>query len=304
MTWQRKLLSTQMRRQESLVKRGLGKGLGALISSENEFENGIQDIKLNNIEPDRKQPRKSFDDEKMKELSESIRQHGVVQPIIVKRDENDSGIFRIVAGERRWRAARQAGLATIPAIVRELSGRQAMEIALIENLQREDLNPIEEAEAFERLIRDFNLTQEEISDVVGKSRPAVANSLRLLNLGEIVRQAVIDDEITSGHARAMVAIENKDAQKKILEEIIKRGLNVRETEKAVKKLLKTKAVKGTTVLFENKGEIEEVLMKYFSTKVKIQSLKKGGKIIIDYYSKDELDRILEMMKIQENSLRS
>ena len=177
-------------------KKGLGKGLGALISAANEEVNeeinekkGIVELKINDIEPNINQPRKKFDDEKLLKLSESIKKHGVVQPIIVKKEDNT---YRIVAGERRWRAARMAGLKTIPVIIKELSERQVMEIALIENLQREDLNPIEEAEAFERLLNEYNLTQEELSEAIGRSRSAIANTIRLLGLSEKVKNCLIN----------------------------------------------------------------------------------------------------------------
>lgn len=273
-------------------RRGLGKGLEALISTEDTDESGIREIRVNDIEPNTDQPRKSFDDEKISQLAESIKKHGVVQPIIVRKEGN---IYRIVAGERRWRACRMAGLPVIPAIIRELSDRQGMEIALIENLQREDLNPIEEAEAYHRLIEEYNMTQEEISDIIGKSRPAIANSLRLLNLDGNIRNYLVTGEITSGHARALLALEDKGAQAKAAEEIISKGINVRDTEKLVKRLLSTK--KATRKKYKINAEIQEIeerLKSIFGTKVRIMDNNRKGKIIIEYYSYEELDRILEM----------
>jgi ParB family transcriptional regulator, chromosome partitioning protein len=276
-----------------MMKKGLGKGLGALITSansENE-ESGILEIKINDIEPNINQPRKFFDDDKLFQLSESIKQHGIMQPIIVKKEQN---IYRIVAGERRWRAARMAGIATVPVIVKELSNKQVMEMALIENLQREDLNAIEEAEAYERLIKEYNLTQEEVSTAVGKSRSAVANSIRLLCLSEKIRGFIVSGQLSSGHARALIVVEDKDLQLEIAEEVIKNSLNVRETEKLVKKYLSKKPAKKTEKKSEVIIELEDRLKNIFGTKVQILSNNKKGKIMIEYYSNDELDRILEM----------
>lgn len=274
------------------MKKGLGKGLGALISSAETDETGVKEIRINEIEPNRGQPRKHFNDEKLEQLAESIRQHGVVQPLIVQREGN---IYKIVAGERRWRASRLAGLHTVPVIVRDLSSKQVMEIALIENIQREDLNPIEEAEAYEKLMDEFGMTQEEISATVGKSRPAIANSLRLLYLQEKIKNRLIDGEITSGHARALLAIDNVELQVKAVEEIIKRGLSVRDTELLVKRLTtqKDKKKKGIDVEYQ---AIEDRFREVFGTKVKIMNNKKNGKILIEYYSLDELDRIISLVE--------
>ena len=198
-----------------MVKKGLGKGLGALISSADTENTGVKEIKINEIEPNLGQPRKHFDDEKLAQLAESIKQHGIVQPLIVKKEDDT---YKIVAGERRWRAARLAGLDTLPVIVKELSSKQVMEIALIENIQREDLNPIEEAEAYEKLISEFGMTQEDISVTVGRSRPAIANSIRLLTLQEKLKNLVINGEISSGHARALLALDDNTVQSKTAEE--------------------------------------------------------------------------------------
>mgnify|MGYP001333535212 CR=1 FL=1 len=278
------------------MKKGLGKGLGALITSVENEDTGVMEVRINDIEPNRGQPRKSFDDEKLAQLAESIKQHGVVQPLIVQRDGNK---YIIVAGERRWRAARIAGLKTIPVIVRDLSDRQMMEIALIENLQREDLNPIEEAEAYEKLMSEFGMTQEEIASTVGKSRPAIANSLRLLALQEEVRMKLIAGELTSGHARALLAIEDRELQVRAADEIIKNGLNVRETEQIVKRLGRQKQQKGKKV--DDAADIEYIAIEdkfreVFGTKVKITKNKAGGKIVIEYYSDDELDRIINLVE--------
>ena len=274
------------------MKKGLGKGLGALISSAEDEDNAVREIKINEIEPNADQPRKHFDDEKLAQLAESIKQHGVVQPLIVQRE---GSTYKIVAGERRWRASRLAGLQTVPAIIRDFTNKQVMEVALIENLQREDLNPIEEAEAFEKLLKDYGMTQEEISAVVGRSRPAIANSVRLLTLQDKIKSMIIGGEISSGHARALIAIEDKSVQLNVAEKIAKKNLNVRETELLVKKITSKRIVKSKEPDAEYMA-IEERLREILGTKVKITHNKKNGKILIEYYSEDELDRILNLME--------
>jgi len=279
-----------------LAKQALGRGLGALLqTNDNNFEfNSVTEIKINEIDPNPEQPRKHFDDEKLLQLSESIKKHGVVQPIIIKKEGKN---YRIVAGERRWRAARLAGLTTIPVIIKELSNNQVMEIALIENLQREDLNPIEEAEAYDKLISEYGMTQEELSTLIGKSRSAIANTVRLLKLSNENRKNVIDGLISSGHARALLAIEDEELQNKAADEIIMRELNVRDTEKLVKKFLNSN-INNTKRKIEKDAEyilIEEKLKDIFKTKVDIQKGKKKGKISIEYYSEEELDRILSLI---------
>ncbi|HEX2945312.1 MAG TPA: ParB/RepB/Spo0J family partition protein [Clostridia bacterium] len=282
-----------------MMKKGLGKGLGALISSAETDDSGVRELKITDIEPNISQPRKYFNDEKLSQLAESIKQHGVVQPLIVQRDGDT---YRIVAGERRWRASRLAGLQTVPAIVRDLSNKQVMEIALIENLQREDLNPIEEAEAYEKLISEFEMTQEEISATVGKSRPAIANSLRLLSLQEKIKTRLIDGEITRGHARAILTIGDAILQIKAVDEIIKKDLNVRDTELLVKRLVKQKTIKKKETSDVEYRAIEERFREVFGTKVKIMNNKKNGKILIEYYSLDELDRIISLVeKLEKQS---
>lgn len=276
------------------MKKGLGKGLSALITSaETDDNTGVKELRINEIEPNSGQPRKHFNDEKLAQLAESIRQHGVVQPLIVQRD---GSTYKIVAGERRWRASRLAGLQTIPVIIRDLSSKQVMEIALIENLQREDLNPIEEAEAYEKLMDEYGMTQEEISVTVGKSRPAIANSVRLLTLQEKIRTMVISGDITSGHARTLLAIEDHELQLKAVDEIIKKGLSVRETELLVKRLTAQKNNKKKTTPDVEYQAIEERFREVFGTKVKVMNNKKNGKILIEYYSMDELDRIINLVE--------
>ncbi|MDP4179884.1 MAG: ParB/RepB/Spo0J family partition protein [Bacillota bacterium] len=276
-----------------MIKKGLGKGLGALIDEGNSEENGIIELKINDIEPNKGQPRKYFDDEKLNQLADSIKQHGIVQPIIVKKED---GVYRIVAGERRWRAARLAGLVKVPVVLKDLTNKEIMEIALIENIQREDLNPIEEAEAFDKLIKEYNMTQDEVAGVVGKSRSAIANTIRLLNLNNIIKEYLINGSLSSGHARAILPIDDKDLQIKIAEEVIKNSLNVRDTENLVKKYLNKKAPKKEESLKENFIQIEERLKEILGTKVQIVSKNKKGKIMIEYYSMEELDRIIEMVE--------
>ena len=275
------------------MKKGLGKGLGALIESVENENNGVREVRINEIEPNIDQPRKHFNDEKLAQLADSIKQHGVVQPLIVHRD---GSTYKIVAGERRWRAARLAGLQTVPVIVRELSSKQVMEIALIENIQREDLNPIEEAEAYERLISEYGMTQEEVSETVGKSRPAITNSIRLLSLQDKIKSSLISGEISSGHARALLSIDSNDIQLKALDEINKKELSVRETELLVKQLSTPKKPKKAKVSDAEYQAIEERFREIFGTRVRIMNNRKNGKILIEYYSPDVLDRIINIVE--------
>lgn len=279
------------------MKKGLGKGLGALITSAETDESGVRELRINEVEPNTEQPRKTFNDEKLAGLAESIKQHGVVQPLIVRRDGNT---YKIVAGERRWRAARLAGLQTVPVIVKDLSGKQTMEIALIENLQREDLNPIEEAEAYEKLINEYGMTQEEVSVTVGKSRPAIANSMRLLTLQEKIKEKLITGEISSGHARALLSVESNDLRLKAMEEVIKKEMSVRETERFVKQLTTQKTKKKKKLPDAEYQAIEERFREVFGTRVRIMNNKKNGKILIEYYSSDELDRIISLVESIRN----
>ncbi|MEN2775065.1 ParB/RepB/Spo0J family partition protein [Acetivibrio clariflavus] len=282
-----------------MSKKGLGKGLGALISTANEEiqSGGVIELKINEIEPTVGQPRKKFDDEKLMQLSESIKEHGIVQPIIVRKEDNT---YKIVAGERRWRAARLAGLTSVPVIVKELSNRQVMEMALIENIQREDLNPIEEAEAYERLLNEYNMTQEELSKSIGKNRSTIANIIRLLYLCDKVKEHLINGEISSGHARAILALDDIELQEKVCKEIIEKSLSVRETEKLVKRIQKgDEKVEKVKNEDENIQKIEDDLEKILGTKVKLFNKNKKGKIMIEYYSNEDLERILELFKKME-----
>ena len=290
------------------ARKGLGKGIDAMISGDNtktkqvvkEVVKEVDTIDINKIEPNNNQPRKNFNEDKIHELAESIKQHGLIEPLIVQKGKK--GFYTIIAGERRWRAAREAGVKEIPVVVKDYSDQQVMEIALIENIQREDLNAIEEAEAYDRLIRDFNLKQDEVAERVSKSRVAITNSLRLLKLDERVREMIIEDKIKSGHARALLGVSDADEQYKLAVMIFDNSMSVRETEKMVKKYLadKKKPVKEvrekdtqTELIYK---DYEEKLKSVIGTKVNINNKGKGkGKIEIEYFSADEFDRIMTMM---------
>lgn len=254
-------------------------------------------VKLSSVEPNRSQPRKQFDEDALLELAESIKQYGILQPLLVS-DKKD--FYEIIAGERRWRAAKLAGLKEVPVLVKEFNNQEIVEISLIENIQREDLNPIEEAMAYKRLIDEFNLKQDEIADRVSKSRTAVTNSMRLLKLNEKVQQMLIDEMISAGHARAILAITDGDMQATVAMKIFDEKLSVRETEKLVKSLLeppkKKKQVKDTSedAIYES---LEEKMKGIIGTRVFIHRKKNNkGKIEIEYYSKDELERIIDLFE--------
>lgn len=274
------------------MKKGLGKGLDALFTNNEKNEGSVLEIKTSEIEPNIGQPRKNFDDEKIQELANSIKEHGIIQPIVVSKEEN---FYKIIAGERRWRAAKVAGLATVPVIIKSVDPKKVVELALIENIQRQDLNAIEEAEAIKVLINEYNLTQEEIAKTLGKSRSKVANTLRLLNLDIKLRELVLKEKISEGHARALLSIEDKEIQLKLAQEIIEKGLNVRDIEKYVQKINTSKKIKKShkNIFF---NDIEENLKNFFGTKVKITSSNKDkGKIVIEYMSNNDLDRIIGLI---------
>jgi ParB family chromosome partitioning protein len=284
----------------ALKKSALGKGLGALIPEVDEKKldidkNGILEVDINYIAPNENQPRKNFDEDKLIILAQSIKENGVIQPILVTKDGE---YYTIIAGERRWRAAKLAGLKKIPVIEKRLSDIEVMEISLIENLQREDLNPMEEAMAYKRLVDEFSLTQEEIAGRVGKSRPSIANSLRLLNLDYRVANYVTDGTLSEGHGRMLVSVDNCDLQYEVAKKIIDESLNVRQTEKLIKKLNEKKPVterKDKKALYIK--EIEDKLKDILGTKVSINKTRKKGKIEIEYYSEDDLQRILDIFNL-------
>lgn len=284
----------------------LGKGLGALIPDEiHEKEIEEKEIEEKNtlpiesIKSNNNQPRKSFDEERIKELSQSIKEFGIIQPIIVKKIYNENK-YEIVAGERRWRAAKLAGLEEVPVIIKEISNREVLEISLIENIQREDLNPIEESKAYQELLKNFNLTQEDLSKKLGKSRVAITNSLRLLNLDDRVQEMLIHEIITEGHGRALLAIKDTDIQFQIAQKIVINKLSVRETEKLVKSLNKKEEVKENTEVNNNPyyEDIKNRLEDFFQTKVKIENKNNKGKIEIEYYSEEDLQRIIDILNLE------
>lgn len=287
-----------------MKKGGLGKkgqGLNALIPENTEnTEKTVNTLKLSQIEPNPNQPRKNFDNDKLQILADSISEHGIVQPIVVKKNEN--GFYTIIAGERRWRAARIAGLTDVPVVIRDYDDEAVAEVSLIENLQREDLNPIEEAMGYERLIEEFKLTQEEVSKKIGKSRSAITNSLRLLNLSPNVKKLLEQLEISAGHARALLAVEDNEMQEKIAYMIIEKDLSVRQIENYVNTYKKEIAAekKEKKVKFNiAKTEIENSLSSLLGTKVKINEGKNKGKIEIEFYDNESLNKIVNILRKEE-----
>lgn len=292
-----------------MKKRGLGKGLDALFQSYDSFDSsdmdtddayneGVIEISIYEIDPNPDQPRRNFDQESIQDLSKSILEHGVVQPIIVKPSKNNR--YTIVAGERRWRAARTAGLDKIPAIIRDFDEKEMLEIALIENLQREDLNPIEEAEGINSLMENYGLTQEQVAQRLGKSRPSIANSLRLLKLPKEVKNLLEDGKISTGHARALLALNSHTQIIEVAELIVEKSLSVRETENLVKKIKEDRARKNKPKTMDKPSfilELENRMEEYFGTRVTIQQGKKKGVIEIEYYSNDDLERIIKMISV-------
>ncbi|MCR3955958.1 MAG: ParB/RepB/Spo0J family partition protein [Gudongella sp.] len=280
-------------------KRGLGKGLSALIQDKEKVDTLIGDssnrdeavlsIPLNNIIPKPDQPRKIFQEDALKDLAQSITENGVIQPIIVRKLENG---YEIIAGERRWRAAREAGLDEIPCIIREIDDITADRISLIENVQRENLNPIEEAQAYKRIMKEYSLKQDELAKAVGKSRSYISNNMRLLNLDERVVQYIYEGKISGGHGKALLGIKDKDEQLKAAEKIIHFGLNVRDTESNVKKKkkIRTKKRKENYIV-----DLEDQLMSALGTKVTLNMGRKSGKIEIEYYNDEDLERLIDLI---------
>lgn len=293
-----------------MAARGLGKGLDILIPNavgkdkKNEDKIELRDedkgtlVKITKVEPNREQPRKNFDEDALEELADSIRQFGLLQPILV---QNRKDYYEIIAGERRWRAAKKAGLKEIPVIIKNFSDQEIVEISLIENIQREDLNAIEEAQAFKRLLTEFNLKQDEVAERVSKSRTAVTNSIRLLKLCDEVQNMIINEMISTGHARALISIEDPEQQYALAQKIFDEKLNVRDVEKLVKNLNKpekskkiTEKDKGLEVIYQ---DLAEKLKVSLGTKVIINSKENGiGKIEIEFYSHDDLERLLDKLK--------
>ena len=302
----------------AIKKSGLGKGLDSLIPNnsidtatnkvnknklddikQNKVKYQEQYMKISSIEPNREQPRKQFEEDNLLELSDSIKQYGVLQPLLVQKRD---GYHEIIAGERRWRAAKLAGLKEIPVIIKEYTEQEIVEIALIENIQRENLNPIEEALAYKKLLSEYNLKQDEVADRVSKSRTSVTNIMRLLKLDERVQQMIVDDMLSTGHARALLAIDDKEQQFQLAQRIFDEKLSVREVEKLIKSL-KTIKKEKKEVLSENKfiyDDLAEKMHQVLGTKVNIKPNKNKGKIEIEYYSEVELEHIFDrLMSLQE-----
>ena len=288
--------------------KGLGRGINALIPEDVNEENVVvkevvkevivkepaeTKVRISQVEPNREQPRKMFDEDALIELSESIKQYGVLQPLLVQKKDN---YYEIIAGERRWRAAKLAGVKEIPVIIKDYSDQEVMEIALIENIQREDLNPIEEAQAYQRLIKDYKLKQDEVAEKVSKSRAAITNSLRLLKLDKRVQEMVMESKISNGHARAIIGIEDGDKQYMVAMRIFDEKLSVREVEKLMKQLDKPKKENKIPANDFVYRDLEDKMTKIMGTQVVIKNKDKKGKIEINYYSQDELERIYELLE--------
>ncbi len=280
------------------MKKGLGRGIKTIFPDEltaGEPEGTVK-LKISDVEPNRKQPRKDFDEEKLSVLASSIAEFGVIQPIIVKK--NKYGRYIIVAGERRWRAAKKAGLTEIPALVKEYTDEETAKIALIENLQRENLNPVEEALGYQSLIDEFSMTQESVSESVGKSRSAVANSLRLLSLEDDIKKLVISGALTGGHARAVLSLKTAEQRRLLAEKIIECGLNVRQAESMAKRISSEKpapAKKADTVYDIELRSVCERLSEKFGTKVTLKKGTRKNKLQIEYYSDEDLERIINIL---------
>jgi len=282
-------------------KSGLGRGLDALITVEGKAPStGVEEIPVDVIAPNPRQPRSSYDQDDMEQLADSIREHGVIQPLLITKDDNNPDIFILIAGERRLMAAKRAGLETVPVIVREASDQQLLVLALIENIQRSDLNPMEEADAYRQLAEDFGLTHEEIAERVAKSRPEVTNTLRLLKLADRVQESLVDGKISKGHARALAALPTFQAQSAALHTVIANQLNVRQTEALVERLSGQKKVaipkpsQSPEIV-----SLEERLRSYLGAKVSLKQYGQGGAINIRYFSDEELNSLLDILLPEE-----
>ncbi|HHV58638.1 MAG TPA: ParB/RepB/Spo0J family partition protein [Firmicutes bacterium] len=282
--------------QKKDLRHGLGRGLAALLPAvEAQGDEPVREVPVKEIRPNSFQPRRVFDEEKLAELAESVRAHGVLQPVVVRAV---IGGFELVAGERRWRAAQLAGLERVPVVVRELSDAEMMEIALIENLQREDLNPLEEATAYQRLLQEFGLTQEELARRLGKSRSHIANIIRLLNLPAGVQEYVSRGTISMGHARALLALEDAELQNQVCRQVVTKNLSVRETENLIRSLLtrkKQQKKKKPAALDPWMVEVETNLKHALATQVRIKPGRRGGRIEIEYYSTEDLERLTGLL---------
>ena len=278
-----------------MSKRGLGKGLEALIPKVEQKEKGlVVEMDVESLTPNLFQPRKIFDKEKMEELKGSIKKHGIIQPIVVRKMANG---YEIVAGERRLKAAKEIGLKKIPAIIKSINNEKSLEIALVENIQREDLNPVEQANAFKRLIDEFNLTQQELAEVTGKSRTLVTNTIRLLKLNPEIQKNISEGKISFGHAKLLLSIEDEEVQRAVCDRIIANDLSVRDTESLIKNIEKVqkKQFKVKNITIERFPEVEERLREVLGTKISILCDGKKGKINIEFYSKEDLRRIVDLL---------
>ena len=274
---------------------GLARGLDSLLPEVDMMTSGGgQEIAIGDIDPNPDQPRRAFSEESIAQLAQSIREQGLLQPILVV--PMNGGRYRIVAGERRWRAARMAGLDRVPCIIREMDVPTQMEIALVENLQREDLNPIEEAEGLNQMIVTYGMTQEQVSKSVGKSRPYITNSLRLLKLPEYVLELISEGKISAAHGRTVITVEDDEVRKRICEQIVKEGLSVRETERLVDEIGKPKRKPAKRIKNPNVSRVEEELKEVLGTKININQKGSKGKIEIEFFSKEELERLIDMLK--------
>lgn len=283
--------------EKKVKKGGLGKGLDAIFAENTSETEGTVEIKINDIDPNRTQPRKEFDDEALRALAESITEHGVLQPILVR--PLFMGGYQIIAGERRWRAARMAGLTTIPAVIRDMDDEAVMEAALIENLQREDLNPMEEAMGYNNLILNYGLTQEEVAKTIGKSRPAIANSLRLLSLPEEVIDMLSKGELSAGHGKALLAFKTPEEQIANAEKAVKEGTSVRELEKLAGKKKKDAGEKKEQPQNHYYEEVRLALNEHLGRKVMLSGSKKKGEIRIEFYGEEDLKNLLSDLKLDK-----
>ncbi|NLZ71290.1 MAG: ParB/RepB/Spo0J family partition protein [Clostridiaceae bacterium] len=296
-----------MSTKQNKNQKGLGKGLGALLGqTETEFlkeknvSEKVLELSIDEISPNKEQPRKVFDQSKLEELAKSIKEHGILEPMIVIEKKNPD-YYMIIAGERRWRAAKIAGLKKVPAIIRDLEDHLILQHSIIENIQREDLNPIEQAIAFQNLIDQYSMTQEMLAEQLGKSRSAIANTVRLINLPDEIKQELVNSNISAGHARCLLSLKTEEDQINVCETIIQEGLNVRQTEQYINQLLtpKVKSIKSkerSSAYLLSIKKVETDLSKSLGTKVKLRDKNGKGKIEINYSNNDELERLLDLLK--------
>jgi ParB family transcriptional regulator, chromosome partitioning protein len=275
-------------------KTGLGKGMGAILSVVDDERSSYFSCPIEEIRPNRSQPRKTFSDDKLEELAASIREKGIIQPLVVRKKDDH---YELIAGERRWRAAQKAGLREVPVVIQDVSDGTALELALIENIQREDLNAVEEAEAYQALLDNFALSQEELARRVGKERSTVANSLRLLRLPTDIKRDIAEDRLTMGHARALLALDSPEEMKAGRDEILKKRLTVRQAEGLVQKLKSTRVPKGAKKTEPHLVDLTEQLKRHFKAKVALRQVGRGGRLEISFANMEELSRIIDMLNL-------